>query len=120
MIGSCDWCRFAASGNAKLPLQATLYSSSKKRAAEANSACSDYVEPACLESLYGIPTTPATDSSNYIVVTGYDNEYPSTTDLQVGVFARGLGVYSLWMVPRTSWRTTAPTYRARRRTLLWS
>ncbi|KZT03394.1 family S53 protease-like protein [Laetiporus sulphureus 93-53] len=73
---------FAASGNAKLPLQATLYSSSKKRAAEANSACSDYVEPACLESLYGIPTTPATDSSNYIVVTGYDDEYPSTTDLQ--------------------------------------
>ena len=40
--------------------------------------------PECLQAMYGIPTTPATQSSNQIAVTGYDNLYAQQADLQVG------------------------------------
>ncbi|CCM03028.1 uncharacterized protein FIBRA_05145 [Fibroporia radiculosa] len=48
------------------------------------SACDNgYVDPACLQSLYSIPTTPATETSNYLVVAGYDDQYPSASDLEL-------------------------------------
>lgn len=40
--------------------------------------------PECLQAMYGIPTTPATQASNQIAVTGYDNLYALQADLQVG------------------------------------
>lgn len=40
--------------------------------------------PECLQAMYGIPTTPATQASNQIAVTGYDNLYAQQADLQVG------------------------------------
>ena len=47
------------------------------------SACSgDYVDPACLQELYGIPTAAATNPE-YLLVTGYNNEYPSESDTAV-------------------------------------
>ncbi|EPT01830.1 hypothetical protein FOMPIDRAFT_1119556 [Fomitopsis schrenkii] len=46
------------------------------------SACDgEYVDPACLQELYGIPTTEATNPE-YILVTGYNNEYPSESDTE--------------------------------------
>ncbi|KAK7028541.1 family S53 protease-like protein [Favolaschia claudopus] len=37
--------------------------------------------PACLQKLYGIPTTPATQQSNSLMVTGYLSISPNRTDL---------------------------------------
>ena len=36
---------------------------------------------ACLQSLYNIPSTPATNLSNQIAVSGYENEWPLYSDL---------------------------------------
>ncbi|KZT65386.1 subtilisin-like protein [Daedalea quercina L-15889] len=38
--------------------------------------------PECLQAMYGIPTTPANQSSNQIAVTGYDDIYAQQSDLQ--------------------------------------
>ncbi|PCH39548.1 family S53 protease [Wolfiporia cocos MD-104 SS10] len=73
-----------ARASAQLPVKATKYTGSvKKRSTAAEpSACDSYVDPACLQALYGIPTTPATESSNYIGVTGYDDEYANQAALE--------------------------------------
>ncbi|KAJ7775596.1 subtilisin-like protein [Mycena maculata] len=39
------------------------------------------VTPACLQDLYGIPTAPATQKSNALLVTAYVEQYAQTTDL---------------------------------------
>ncbi|KAJ7612696.1 family S53 protease-like protein [Roridomyces roridus] len=42
------------------------------------------ITPACLQSFYGIPAAPATDSSaNHLVVTAYQGEYAQNADLSV-------------------------------------
>ncbi|KAH9923703.1 family S53 protease [Epithele typhae] len=38
--------------------------------------------PACLQALYGIPTTPATQYSNRLAVTGFIKQYANTADLE--------------------------------------
>ncbi|KAF9814359.1 hypothetical protein IEO21_05154 [Rhodonia placenta] len=65
--------------SAKLPIHAVKFAGNVTKRDIGD--CSRFVDPQCLEELYGIPTTAATESSNYLVVTGYNNEYPSTTDL---------------------------------------
>ncbi|KAJ7830620.1 family S53 protease-like protein [Mycena olivaceomarginata] len=42
---------------------------------------SSVVTPTCLQELYGIPTTPATQSSNTLLVTGYEDEWAQSADL---------------------------------------
>ncbi|KAJ6480415.1 family S53 protease-like protein [Mycena sanguinolenta] len=39
------------------------------------------VTPTCLQDLYGIPTTPATENSSTLLVTGYDQEWAQQADL---------------------------------------
>ncbi|KAJ7442587.1 subtilisin-like protein [Mycena galericulata] len=39
------------------------------------------ITPACLQALYGIPTAPATQPNNTILVTGYESQWPETIDL---------------------------------------
>ncbi|KAJ6482696.1 subtilisin-like protein [Mycena sanguinolenta] len=39
------------------------------------------ITPACLQALYGIPVTPATQANNTLAVTGYDGEWPQKYDL---------------------------------------
>ncbi|KAJ7493844.1 family S53 protease [Mycena latifolia] len=52
-------------------------------------SCSSIVNPACLEALYGIPTTKATSSaSNVIAVAGYIDQFANSADL--GSFLRNL------------------------------
>ncbi|KAH9949260.1 family S53 protease [Amylocystis lapponica] len=41
------------------------------------------VVPACLQSAYDIPVTPATAPSNRIAIAGYDNEYANAADLEI-------------------------------------
>ncbi|KAK6971674.1 family S53 protease-like protein [Favolaschia claudopus] len=40
------------------------------------------ITPACLQSLYNIPTTPATHMNNTLLVTGYVEEWAEVDDLQ--------------------------------------
>ncbi|KAH9830915.1 family S53 protease-like protein [Rhodofomes roseus] len=62
----------------KLPLNAKRVSASAME--KRQSSCSGNVDPACLQELYGIPTTAAANADP-IVVTGYDDQYPSNTDM---------------------------------------
>ena len=52
--------------------------------AKINPDCNSTIIPACLEALYGIPTAPATQKSNTLLVTAYQEEFAQTADLQVG------------------------------------
>lgn len=47
------------------------------------SSCASEVTPSCLQELYGIPTTPATQSSNKIGVSGFIEEFANQADLKV-------------------------------------
>ena len=49
-----------------------------------NPDCNSTITPACLEALYGIPTTSATQKSNTLGVTAYDFEFAQKADLQAG------------------------------------
>ncbi|KAJ7077034.1 peptidase S8/S53 domain-containing protein [Mycena epipterygia] len=51
-------------------------------AASCNSSLvSGIVTPTCLQELYGIPPTPATEKNNALLVTGYKEEWAQTADL---------------------------------------
>lgn len=45
-------------------------------------SCASTVTPACLQALYGIPTTPATQSSNTLAVTGFISQWANQADLK--------------------------------------
>jgi tripeptidyl-peptidase-1 len=45
------------------------------------SSCARSVTPACLQAQYGIPTTAATQKTNAIGVSGYDEQYANKKDL---------------------------------------
>ncbi|KAF8190227.1 family S53 protease [Mycena galopus ATCC 62051] len=49
---------------------------------DASSSCSTTITPACLQTLYGIPTTPATEISNTIAVAGFIEQYANAADLK--------------------------------------
>ncbi|KAF7346645.1 Family S53 protease-like protein [Mycena sanguinolenta] len=69
-------------GFAHLP---SYHHSSEKRtelAASCNSSDPDgIVTPTCLQNIYGIPSAPATQKNNKILVTGYLSALPNRTDL---------------------------------------
>ncbi|KAE9386233.1 family S53 protease-like protein [Gymnopus androsaceus JB14] len=51
-------------------------------AASCNSSLpSGIVTPTCLQELYGIPVTPATEKTNSLLVTAYEDEFAQTADL---------------------------------------
>ncbi|KAE9388974.1 family S53 protease-like protein [Gymnopus androsaceus JB14] len=51
-------------------------------AASCNSSLpSGIVTPTCLQELYGIPATPATEKTNSLLVTAYEDEFAQTADL---------------------------------------
>lgn len=52
----------------------------------ANDSCTDEVTPSCLQGLYGIPKTKATQVANTISVPGYLNEYAQQADLTVRLY----------------------------------
>ncbi|KIK58301.1 hypothetical protein GYMLUDRAFT_171184 [Collybiopsis luxurians FD-317 M1] len=52
------------------------------RANPAPASCETLVPPSCLQSLYGIPSTPATQKSNTIGVTSLESNWAEETDLQ--------------------------------------
>ncbi|KAL0573817.1 hypothetical protein V5O48_008125 [Marasmius crinis-equi] len=52
------------------------------RANPTPSSCNSVSNPACLQALYGIPTTPATQKSNRLGVTGFINQWAQDADLK--------------------------------------
>ncbi|KAJ7504162.1 family S53 protease [Mycena galericulata] len=63
------------------PVLSVPQSSSVPSDATAKS-CATSVTPACLQSLYNIPTTPATQSSNTIAVAGFIDQFAQKADLK--------------------------------------
>ncbi|OSD03928.1 family S53 protease [Trametes coccinea BRFM310] len=45
-------------------------------------SCSSTITPACLQALYGIPTTPATQKSNQLAVSGFIEQFANQADLR--------------------------------------
>ncbi|KAI0054575.1 hypothetical protein BV25DRAFT_1816888 [Artomyces pyxidatus] len=58
-------------------------SSSNVTGAAAPASCNTAITPACVQALYGIPTTPATQSSNTLAVSGFINQFANEADLTV-------------------------------------
>lgn len=46
------------------------------------SSCARTITPACLQAIYNIPTTRATESSNRLAVTGFIEQYANQADLR--------------------------------------
>ncbi|KAF7335498.1 Family S53 protease-like protein [Mycena venus] len=66
--------------------QVTFPSRNLAKRAEPVSSCNSsrpdsIVTPTCLQKIYGIPSTPATQKDNKILVTGYTGTSPNRTDL---------------------------------------
>jgi tripeptidyl-peptidase-1 len=53
-----------------------------ERANPAPSSCNSVVTPACLQALYGIPTTRATHATNRLAVSGFIEQWANTADLR--------------------------------------
>lgn len=80
-------------GNGRLPLISTPLKKNgtatspqahgPQPAATAPSSCDSIITPACLQSLYGLPTTAATQASNGIAVAGLLGQYAQQADLTV-------------------------------------
>jgi tripeptidyl-peptidase I len=45
-------------------------------------SCATTVTPSCLQALYGIPKTPATQSSNTLGVSGFIDQFANKADLK--------------------------------------
>ncbi|KAF7323341.1 Subtilisin-like protein [Mycena chlorophos] len=50
--------------------------------ASSAASCSSTMTPTCLQSLYQIPLTPATNKTNVIGVAGFDDQFANQADLQ--------------------------------------
>lgn len=48
-------------------------------------SCNSTITPSCLQELYGIPTTPATEQSNTLLVTAYQGESVQNADVEVSL-----------------------------------
>ncbi|KAI0738095.1 family S53 protease [Daedaleopsis nitida] len=79
---------FPASESGRLPLFSTPLKDNSESPEAQNltsravpSACADSLTPACLQALYNLPTTKATQSSSKIAVTGFLQSYASQADL---------------------------------------
>ncbi|RDX47318.1 family S53 protease [Lentinus brumalis] len=46
------------------------------------SSCARTITPSCLQAIYNIPSTPATESSNKLAVTGFIEQYANKADLK--------------------------------------
>jgi tripeptidyl-peptidase-1 len=69
-------------------LQSASSESGDNKGPQAPASCDSSVPtgvitPACLQDLYGIPTAPATQKSNALLVTAYVEQYAQTADLAV-------------------------------------
>lgn len=78
------------------------------RALPAPSSCASVITPACLEALYGIPTTLATQTSNQLGVSGFIDQF---ANVGFNLLESGNPSYSLLRLRTcsSSWRRSDPT-----------
>ncbi|KAF5390002.1 hypothetical protein D9757_003859 [Collybiopsis confluens] len=76
---STDFVRIKQQPKFQIPVPTP--SNNTARALPAPSTCNSVVTPACLQALYGIPTTKATQTSNKLAVSGFIDQWPQTADL---------------------------------------
>ena len=55
-------------------------------------SCSSIITPTCIQALYGVPTTKATQSTNKIGVSGFIQQFANNNDLQVREIYRTMGL----------------------------
>ncbi|KAJ4485897.1 subtilisin-like protein [Lentinula aciculospora] len=67
---------------ASLPYRGTSSTKVSTRANTAPESCETLVPPSCLQSLYGIPSTPATQSSNILGVSSLQSNWALESDLE--------------------------------------
>ncbi|KAJ3986155.1 family S53 protease-like protein [Lentinula detonsa] len=61
----------------------SLNNTANARAQEIPLSCNVDITPTCLQDLYGIPTTNATQASNTLGVSGFGKQYPQMADLEM-------------------------------------
>lgn len=71
---------FTTASSPRFPLQAQEYNGTLAK----RDACSSYIDPACLQQIYGLPTT-GMKNKHPMVVTGYGDQWPSPSDMKVRV-----------------------------------
>ncbi|KAJ7435976.1 family S53 protease-like protein [Mycena galericulata] len=72
-----------ADSNPRLGAAAHISVDTRLPAKSCNSNTEDgVITPACLQALYGIPATAATEHDNALLVTAYANEFAQTADLE--------------------------------------
>ncbi|KAI9066581.1 family S53 protease-like protein [Trametes sanguinea] len=59
----------------------SAHNSTHERRASADASCNDAITPSCLQALYNLPTTPATQQSNTLAVTSIEASSASKSDL---------------------------------------
>ncbi|KAJ7697244.1 subtilisin-like protein [Mycena rosella] len=63
------------------PIPASTIARDAPAASCDTSLATGVITPACLQEFYGIPTAPATEESNVLLVTGYEDDFAQTADL---------------------------------------
>ncbi|KAJ7186973.1 subtilisin-like protein [Mycena filopes] len=53
----------------------------RARSEDVPASCATTITPACIQALYGVPTTPATEPTNSIAVAGFNKNYANVADL---------------------------------------
>lgn len=67
-----------------MSLRSFVLTGTERRAIDPLASCSTgVVTPACIQSLYRIPTTMATQSTNRLAVSGFDDQFVNQEDLTV-------------------------------------
>ncbi|KAH9847178.1 family S53 protease-like protein [Lenzites betulinus] len=67
---------------ANIHIASTHRNASTHAARAVDASCDSAMTPACLQALYNIPTTPATQPSNTLAVSSFVESFASTTDLK--------------------------------------
>ncbi|KAH9920683.1 peptidase S8/S53 domain-containing protein [Fomitopsis serialis] len=81
----------------KAPVSVVPQTTQGAENAAVNASCASVITPSCLQQIYGVPSTPATQSSNQLAVAGYDDQWANTADL-----SRFLATYRPDMSANTS------------------
>ena len=63
------------------PLDNSNLAGSELTGRAAPASCNTIITPSCLQELYNIPTTPATQSTNQLAVSGFISEFANQADM---------------------------------------
>ncbi|KAF9058531.1 family S53 protease-like protein [Rhodocollybia butyracea] len=95
---STDFVRVSKGPKFHIPVPASSSNNTARVLSTISSCNTAGVTPTCLQELYGIPNTKATQSSSTLAVSGFDNEWPQTADLKsfLTTFATDVASTTTW------------------------